>query len=223
MRIFWIILRQEFTLAGKNLGKVLQNFLFFFISLSIFFLISQNNISQGNSSESLINATLFCLIFSLIFSNSDFLHEDVKDGTLDQIIISQPNLEVYIFAKMLGNWLIFSFPILLSLPLVSVMIGLNQNVAQDFTILTILASLTINFICAFCGSLGVAQNKSPMIAILAMPLVIPILLIACGNFSGGESSAEIFSSSLKILSGICIFVGSICVLATAKIMKIISE
>ena len=215
MQIFWIILRQEFTLAGKNLGKVLQNFLFFFISLSVFFLISQNNISQGNSSESLINATLFCLIFSLIFSNSDFLHEDV--------IISQPNLEVYIFARMLGNWLIFSFPILLSLPLVSVIIGLNQNVAQDFTILTILASLTINFICAFCGSLGVAQNKSPMIAILAMPLVIPILLIACGNFSGGESSAEIFSSSLKILSGICIFVGSICVLATAKIMKIISE
>ena len=113
MQIFWIILHQEFVLAGKNLAKILQNFLFFFISLSIFFLISQNQQNQLSSPFLSIDIILFCLVFSLIFSNSDFLHEDVRDGTLDQIIILQPNLEIFILAKMLGNWLILIMPILI--------------------------------------------------------------------------------------------------------------
>jgi heme exporter protein CcmB len=223
MSIFLIILKQEFTLAGRNLAKIFQNFLFFFISFAVFFLISQNQQNQLLSPYLTIDAILFCLIFSLIFSNSDFLFEDFSDGTLEQIIISQPNLEIFVLAKMLGNWLIFSLPILISIPLISIGIGLNQNFMTDFFILTTLASLTINFICAFCGSLSIAQNKAPMIAVLALPLIIPVLLIACGSFSTTEISDEDFRSALKILLGICVFVGSICVLGTTKIIKIVSE
>lgn len=223
MQIFWIILHQEFVLAGKNLAKILQNFLFFFISLSIFFLISQNQQNQLSSPFLSIDIILFCLVFSLIFSNSDFLHEDVRDGTLDQIIILQPNLEIFILAKMLGNWLILIMPILIFIPFVNLAIGFNQSFTTDFAILAAISSLTINFICAFCGSLGVAKNKSPMIAILALPLIIPILLILCGSFSSEGISKDDFYEALRILSGICIFIGSICVFATAKIMKIISE
>lgn len=223
MSIFLIILKQEFTLAGRNLAKIFQNFLFFFISFSVFFLISQNQQNQLLSPYLAIDAILFCLIFSLIFSNSNFLSEDFSDGTLEQIIISQPNLEIFVLAKMLGNWLIFSLPILISIPLIGIGIGLNQNFITDFFILTTIASLTINFICAFCGSLSMAQNKAPMIAVLALPLVIPVLLIACGNFSIAGISEEDFGSALKILSGICVFVGSICVLGAAKIIKIVSE
>ena len=203
MSIFLIILKQEFTLAGTNLAKIFQNFLFFFISFAVFFLISQNQQSQILSPYLTIDAILFCLIFSLIFSNSDFLFEDFSDGTLEQIIISQPNLEIFVLAKILGNWLIFSLPILISIPLISIGIGLNQNFITDFFILTTLASLTINFICAFCGSLSIAQNKAPMIAVLALPLIIPVLLIACGSFSTTGISDEDFRSALKILLGIC--------------------
>jgi heme exporter protein CcmB len=223
MHLFLIILKQEFTLAGKNLGKIFQNFLFFFISFAVFFLISQNQQSQILSPFLTIDAILFCLIFSLIFSNSDFLNEDFTDGTLEQLIIIQPNLEIVILAKMLGNWLIFSLPILLSIPLIGIALGLNKEFTTNFLVLITLASLAINFVCAFCGSLSVAQNKAPMIAILALPLIIPILLLTCGNFSVDGISKDEFYAAFKILLGICIFVGSICVLGVAKIVKIVIE
>ena len=151
------------------------------------------------------------------------MREDFQDGTLEQIIILQPNLEVFILAKMLGNWLIFSLPIsLLILPL-GFAIGLNQALTVNFFLLLLLASLAINFICAFCGSLSIAGNKAPMIAILAMPLIIPILLIACGSLIDVGVQSSDFYLPLKILCGICIFVGTISVMATAKIVKIIAE
>lgn len=224
MLIFFIILQQEFILAGKNLAKIFQNLLFFFIAFSIFFLISQNQQNQLVSPVLAIDVTLFCLVFSLIFSNSEFLYQDFKDGTLEQIILSQPNLEIFILAKMLGNWLIFSLPIILSIPLIGLAVGLNNDLIINFFILILVASLAINFICAFCGSLSLAENKAAMIAILTMPLLIPILLITCGNVaSEGFAQGDGFYSSLKILSGICVFAGCVSVIATTKIVKIISE
>ena len=151
MLIFFIILQQEFILAGKNLAKIFQNLLFFFIAFSIFFLISQNQQNQLVSPVLAIDVTLFCLVFSLIFSNSEFLYQDFKDGTLEQIILSQPNLEIFILAKMLGNWLIFSLPIILSIPLIGLAVGLNNDLIIIFFLLILVASLAINFICAVCG------------------------------------------------------------------------
>lgn len=218
MLTFWIILQQEFLMNSKNLAKVFQNLLFFFISFSIFFLISQNQQNQIVAPFLAIDVILFCLIFSLIFSNSEFLYQDFKDGTLEQIIISQPNIEIFILAKMLGNWLTFSLPIILCIPVIGMLIALDKGFMINFFVLILIASLAINFICAFCGSLSMSENKAPLIAILMMPLIIPILLIVCGNME--ETS---FYSSFKILIGICVFVGSISVLATAKIIRILHD
>ena len=56
-----------------------------------------------------------------------------------------------------------------------------------------------------------------MIGVIALPLVIPILLLA---YSGLDLET---SASFKILAGLCIFIGSISVFATAKIVKIAAE
>lgn len=222
MQRFFIILAHEFQLATARLGKVVQSFLFFIIALSVFFLIAQNQ--QSIFSPFLaIDAILFCLIFSVIFSNSDFLSQDFSDGTMEQIALSCPNLENFVFAKMIANWLIYCLPILAFIPVIGIALGLHTSFICDFIILTSIASIAMNFICAFCGSLSIAQNKAPMVAILALPLVIPVLLLACGHFNVDGIAPADFALMVKMLIGICVFFGTICVLGVAKVVGILLE
>lgn len=222
MQRFLIILEHEFRLAKARIGKAMQSFLFFIIALSVFFLIAQNQ-QEVLSPFLAIDAILFCLIFSLIFSNSDFLSQDFSDGTMEQIALSCPNLESFVFAKMTANWFIYCAPILAFIPIVGIGIGLSSEFIWDFVILTSIASISINFICAFCGSLSIAQNKAPMVAILALPLVIPVLLLACGSFGQDGLSDSEFDLVLKMLVGICVFFGTVCVLGVAKVVGILLE
>ncbi|MBM5781992.1 MAG: hypothetical protein FJ368_01045 [Pelagibacterales bacterium] len=218
MPIFFTIITYEILLNFRNLGKILANFLFFIISFSLCFLIAQNNETNNNFYH--LSLIWISLIFCLVFSSVEFLKKDFDDGSIEQLIISLENFEVFILAKMLGNWISSALPIIVITPLLGKIINLNQTEINQFLILIILASLIVNFICTFCGSLSVLGNSAPMIAVIAMPLIIPILLIA---FSGNLNSSENFQSSLRILIGLVVFIGSISVFATSKIVKIAAE
>lgn len=200
MQVFWIIFQHELLLSLRQLSKVLANFLFFLIFLTTFFLISSN---QANINISTI--IWLSLLSCLIFSSAEFLKKDFEDGTIEQVIISCENFEVFILAKIFSNWFSYCFPIL--------MVVFFMNVKTEFLIIILLASITINFICCFCGSLSILGNSAPMIATIALPLIIPILLVAQGDFS----------ASIKIILGLGIFLGAILTLATAKIVKIAAE
>lgn len=220
MLLFFIFLKQELSNDLKNLGLFVQNILFFIISCAIFLIMAQNQVAQGQNAQSLLtNIILISLVFSLIFANNNFLGEDFKDGTLEQMIIYCENLEVFIAAKMIVNWVIFALPLLLATPLMILASGLSQGFARDGAILFLLASFSINFICAFCASLNLAANKAPIIAIFVLPLIVPIILITLIGFVGAEG----FSSSVKILSGLAVLSAVVTIFATTRIVRIANE
>lgn len=227
MTIFFILLQQNLLRAGKNLGRSLQNILFFLISCAIFFMLAQTQPDQASAASQqflICNIIWFSLLFSLIFANGDFLAEDYRDGTVEQMIIFCPNLEVFILSKIIASFLVFCLPILCAIPFIMVAMGVESGFIWHFLILIALASFAINFVCAFCGSLNIAGNQAPLLAILALPLIIPILLIGCGGSIGaGLEGSDNFYFSLKLLCGICVFVGSTLLVATTKIVKIVSE
>ncbi len=217
MQIFWIIFSHELLLSFRHLGKIFANFLFFLISVTIFFLLSQNQENQGSAVFYSITIIWFSLLSCLIFSSAEFLKKDFDDGTVEQALSSIENFEIFVLAKMLANWLICALPILISVFPISAAIGLDQALAENLLIMIFFASLAINFICSFCGSLSILGNSAPMIAVIALPLIIPILLISYGGVTSDAST------NLKILLGLCVFIGSISVFATAKIVKIAAE
>jgi heme exporter protein CcmB len=214
MQTFWIIFKHELQISFHHLGRILANFLFFLISVAIFFLLAQNLENQGSILFYKITIIWFSLLSCLIFSSAEFLKKDFDDGTIEQILNSCDNFEVFTLAKMLSNWLVSCLPIFASIPFILA----NSNLGiGNFLIIFFLSSLAINFICSFCGSLSILGNSAPIIAMIALPLIIPVLLI---SYSGIVYD---FSSNLKILLGFCIFSGAISTLATAKIVKIAAE
>jgi heme exporter protein CcmB len=217
MAVFFIVFWQELLLSFRNFGKILANFLFFLISLSLFSLIGSDQQNQGFTAYSTISAIWFSLLFCLIFSASDFLKKDFEDGSIEQALVDCENFEIFILAKMMSNWLVSAAPILVSSSVIFLALNLDRSAILNFLILVFLASLIINFICTFCGSLSALGNSAPMIAIIALPLIIPVLLIA------HSGTIYDFGTSLKILSGLCVFSGSVAFFTTARIIRIAVE
>lgn len=217
MRVFWIIFYHEILLFSRHLSKIFANFLFFVISVAIFSLLSQNQDYQSSTAFYSITIIWFSLLSCLIFSSDNFLKRDFDDGTIEQTLNSIDNFEIFVLAKILANWLVSAFPILISILPLSLGIGLSQDLIPNLMFSAFLATLAINFICTFCGSLSILGNSAPMIGLIAMPLIVPILLIAFGCLDNETVSG------FKILAGLVFFVGTISVFATAKIVKIAAE
>ena len=200
--MFWIILRKDLLISLRNSSKILAHLLFFLIFIALFFLLAQSQKNQALEPSIII---WIILVSSLIFSSSEFLKKDSEDGTLEQMLIIFQNFEFFILGKIFANWLIYCLP--------TILLTYFIKPELDFIILLFFATLAINSICCFCGSLSILAHSSPIIAVIALPLIIPIILISYGDFQ----------SSLKLLIGISLFFTTILSFATAKIIKIAEE
>lgn len=216
MKSFFIILGFELKLSLANFGKIFTNFLFFIILSSIFTILSKNFTIQDNNSDFLISIILFCLISSSIFTNSTFLQEDFEDGSLEQISRKIENIETYILAKILNNFIINNLPIIISAPFIMFLNNMDIDL-KNLTITLFLTSLSINFISCLSGSLSTLKNSAPISAVIMLPLIIPVLILSFNQISIPSSSL------LPILVAITILSVSLATLAASKITKITLE
>jgi len=178
MEVFKIIFFHELKILFKLRGRIIANILYFFIFLAIFQILTQN-FDQNLHSQFFIIGTIIALLTSIIAVNNDFLEKDFRDGALEQIIIDCQNLEIFVIAKCLANWL-----------------------------------LSLNFLLALCGSLSMLGGFASMIAVIAIPLALPILIITSATIS------ENYELNIKILLALTILIIAISSFACAKIIKI---
>ena len=213
MEVFKIIFFHELKILFKSRSRIFANILYFFIFSAIFQILSQN-FDQNLHSQLFIINTIIALLTSIIAVNNDFLEKDFRDGSLEQIIIDCQNLEVFVIAKCLANWLASGFFIAL---LASIILKFSNfeilNFWQFFLVL-ILNSLSLNFLLALCGSLSMLGGLSSMISIVAIPLSLPILIITSATIS------ENYALNIKILLALTILIIAISSFACAKIIKI---
>jgi heme exporter protein CcmB len=213
MEVFKIIFFHELKILFKFRGRIFANILYFFIFLAIFQILTQN-FDQNLHSQFFIIGTIIALLTSIIAVNNDFLEKDFRDGSLEQIIIDCQNLEIFVIAKCLANWLSSSFFIAL---LASIILKISNfeilNFWQFFLVL-ILSSLSLNFLLALCGSLSMLGGLSSMISVVAIPLSLPILIITSATIS------ENYALNIKILLALTILIIAISSFTCAKIIKI---
>lgn len=219
MAVFWIVFLREINLAFSNLGKAISGTLFFVISITTFLLILQDQAFAKNLYFTAI--ILFSLLSCIIFYSAEFLKNDFEDGTIEQVLLSIENFEIFILAKILGNWFICCFPIIILVILALILNDFEQKFTVNFVLTIFTTTLIINFICAFCGSLSIFGNSASVIGVIAYPLIIPVILISYESLINGfdENSWNI----IQLLGGIAIFAGCFAILAITKIIKIANE
>ena len=213
MEIFKIIFFNELKILFKSRGRIIANILYFFIFLAIFQILTQN-FDKNLHSQFFIIGTIIALLTSIIAINNDFLEKDFRDGSLEQIIIDCQNLEIFVIAKCLANWFLSSFFIALFASIILKISDFETLNFWQFFLILILNSLSLNFLLALCGSLSMLGGFASMIAVIAIPLALPILIITSATIS------ENYELNIKILMALTAFTIAITSFACAKIIKI---
>jgi heme exporter protein B len=118
-------------------------------------------------------------LLAAMLSLDRLFQQDYEDGSLELLALAPAPLELIVLAKVAAHWLTTGLPLLLAAPVLAVL----MNMAADgFTVLLIamlLGTPSLSLIGAIGGALVLgARRGGVLIALLVLPLYIPILIFA---------------------------------------------
>jgi heme exporter protein B len=136
---------------------------------------------------------------------------DREDGSLDLVVVSGESLALYALGRATGHWLATALPIVAAAPLLGLLLNLEPP-AMAAVALTLLAgtpALTL------IGAVGAALTAGLprgglLIAVLVLPLTVPVLIFGVSATLGAISEPEPFLSPFLLLAA-----GSLAALALA--------
>ena len=132
--------------------------------------------------------------------------QDREDGTLDLLVIQPHSMTAAVFIKCLAHWLANGLPLILATPL----FGLFMNM-EPIAIGAVLATLMVGTpAITFIGAVGAAVTVSLprgglLLAVLILPLVIPVLIFGVSASYGAVEDPAPFTSPFLILCAISLF------------------
>lgn len=138
---------------------------------------------------------------------------DAADGTLDQLFVRGVAPETLAFTRMLALWAGFGLPLLVATPLAGVMLGVEWRVVG--LLLPGLAAgalgLSALAVTAAAVTLG-ARGGAGLVALLVLPLAIPMLLFGSRPADGGAlglaaASALLLAALAPFAAGSALRVG----------------
>ncbi|MEN7343427.1 MAG: heme exporter protein CcmB [Pseudomonadota bacterium] len=148
---------------------------------------------------------------------------DHEDGTLEYYALSGQSLAALAFAKIVALWLVGVAPLVLASALVARSYLLP---AESVPILLITLSLGGYSLCAIGAvaaglTIGV-QRASALIALLVLPLMIPIMIFGTRAISLSSINAPL-GGAIELLAAIAILATMLAPLATAAAVRISLE
>lgn len=184
----WVVWR-DLLLAWRRRSDVLATLFFFIIIVSLFPL--------GIGPEQQLLRTVApgvvwvaALLASMLALGRTF-GNDYQDGTLEQLMLTPQPLYLIVLAKVLAQWLVSEVPLVLVAPVLGLQFGLSENTLAVMTISLLLGTPVLSLI----GSIGAAltlglRSANVLVALLVLPLYIPVLIFGAGAIEATVSGAE---------------------------------
>jgi heme exporter protein B len=149
---------------------------------------------------------------------------DREDGSLDLVVVSGESLIVYALGRAAGHWLATGLPIVVAAPVLGLLLNLSP-LAMGAVALTLLVgtpALTL------IGTVGAALTAGLprgglLIAVLVLPLTIPVLIFGVSATLGAISDPEPFLSPFLLLSAGTLAALALAPIAAAAALKLALE
>lgn len=186
---FTLFIRREYSLLWNNQENIIQPLFFFLITVSLF------PFSLGSDPE-LLKAIMpsvswVAIVLAIMMSLSSLFRADFEDGSLEQWLIGNRSLTLITLAKVLIYWLFNG----VFLSLLACIVCLSTNISLEQIKVLFISLLLGTISLQLIGGIGAAltvtiQRSGLLIAIVVMPLFIPILIFGAGAVTrsvAGES------------------------------------
>lgn len=171
------IVNHDVKLYVRKGGELVSILGFFAISLTLFPLAfgAENPLLQQYAPALIWIVALLSSLLSL----PAIFHRDAQDGSLDQLRLSGVSLEWCVLGKCAANWFSCQLPLVLLSPLFAMLLGLSSEQGARLMLSLLIGTPVLSLIGALGSALTLhAHNKSGVLAVLVLPLYIPVLIFA---------------------------------------------
>jgi heme exporter protein B len=183
IRAFGALLRRDLRLGLRRGADSLQPVLFFVLALALF------PLGVGPAPEILARigiGVIWVLALLAVMLSLDRLYQaDAEDGSLELLALGALPLELVALAKCLAHWLTSGLVLVLVSPLLALLMQLPAKAQGVLALALLLGTPTLTLI----GSIGAAlligaRRGSVLLALLVLPLYIPVLIFGVSGVEG---------------------------------------
>lgn len=201
MRAFFVLLMRDLRLAARRRFDLLQP-LFFAVLVCLL-----TTLAVGPEPPLLVRlaaaviwiATLLAQLLAL----ETLFRPDADDGSLEQIMTAPAPLPLLVLAKVKAFWLATALPLILAAPVFAIMLRLPAGDLPLLVLTQLLATPTLAWIGAACAALSVhARRGGMLLALLVLPLAVPVLILAMGTLDAARQGLPIQSPLLLLGAGL---------------------
>jgi heme exporter protein B len=198
MNIYLSTLVRELKISIRNPSGLINPLLFFIVTISLFPL----SISPEAKilSEIAPGIIWVAAMLSVLLSLNTIFHYDFDNGILEQLSISHHSTALVILIKSFSHWILTGLPIVLISPLMGLFLFLDENSIQVLMLTLLIGTPSLSLIGTIGASLIVGIRSAGMLlALLILPLYIPILIFASSAISQFQAGFEITGQILWLI------------------------
>lgn len=180
------LIKKELIVYFRNLNNIFLPLIFFFLIISIFPLVlGPDKLLFDSIIPGMIWITA---ILTTLLSSNNFFRDDYSNGIIEMYLTSNKAVELILFLRIIACWLFTCLPIILFMPLVSLLFDIPFE--NSFVILiTLLIGTPILISIGIFGSaltLGLAKNNI-LTPIIVIPFYIPVLIFSASAIDSVSS------------------------------------
>ncbi len=122
-----------------------------------------------------------CALLSAFLSLPAMFATDYADGSLEQMALSPHPMAGWVSGKIAAHWMATGLPLTLLSPLLALQYGLAADTLAVMAVALALGTPVLSLLGAACTALTLgARGGGMLLALLALPLFVPLLIFGAG-------------------------------------------
>ena len=144
--------------------------------------------------------------------------QDVRDGWLDQVSLSQLGLGWYALAKAISHWLSAGLPLLIMTPMMAMILNIPASQLPALLVALVVGSMGLTLLGVIGAALAEgARRGAALMTLLILPLAVPILIF--GTLAS-RSKIGVINPHLMLLGAMLALLLAIAPLVAASALEI---
>ncbi len=197
---FLSILRRELKLTFRRRQQWLNPLFFFVIVVTLF------PMGVGPSAQILSviapGVIWVAALLAMLLSLDTLFTSEYRDGTLEQFILGSQPLSIIVLAKVAAHWIVSALPLVVLSPLLGLLMHLEARALPGLLASLVLGTVTLSLLGAIGAGLTVGlRYGSVLVAVLVMPLYVPVLIFG-SSVVANASSGQPIEAQLWLLAAL---------------------
>ncbi|MGH8630900.1 MAG: heme exporter protein CcmB [Burkholderiales bacterium] len=204
INVFSAVLRRDLLLGLRHRSELANPLIFYVIVVSLFpFALGNDPVHLRLSSTAII---WVCALLASTLSMDRIFDSDFGDGSLEQFVLSEHPLTLLVSAKIAAHWLLHGVPLIIAALALALLYRMDAAALPALFLTLLLGTPVLSLIGAVMSALTVGlRNSGILLALLILPLYVPVLIFAVGAVSNARLSLPVtaelyFLGALLVLS-----------------------